>query len=199
MRSRLPVRAQGTGARSGTLVWIPVARRVASMSPVLQGSALRRALIQPPRKSGASGCAEPRQSFRRSRCRFVRKGLAPKVARVACCCVKRHGVPLNTTLRRSNSTGAGTPDPIRRKPPPVHAQGIGVRSGTRCWIPVARRAASMSSVLQGSALWRALPADTKIRVRGATAIRSCCRFVRKGLVPDQARVVGFRWHGVPPR
>jgi hypothetical protein len=52
------------------------------MSPILQGSALWRALIQPTRKSG---CAEPRRFVRRSRCRFVRKGLAPDMSREACC------------------------------------------------------------------------------------------------------------------
>jgi hypothetical protein len=159
-----------------------MARRAASMSLVLQGSALWRAPNQAPRISKPArpqshgdpfasafggSCAkdcrpirhacldsgsvanrldEPcfagvcptacpvsrhedpgqrsaRRSVRVSVWRFVRKGLAPKVARIACCCVKRHGVPLNTTLRRSNSTGAGTPDPFAQRLP-VRAQGI---------------------------------------------------------------------------
>jgi hypothetical protein len=33
------------------------------------------------------------------------------------------------------------------------------------------------------------PADTKIRVREATAMRSRCRFVRKGLAPDASRLL----------
>jgi hypothetical protein len=38
---------------------------------------------------------------------------------------------------------------------PVRTQGIRAQTGTRCWISAARRTASIRSVFQGSALWRA--------------------------------------------
>jgi uncharacterized protein YunC (DUF1805 family) len=63
-------------ARCGALSVLTAARRAALMSPVMQGSALRRTLVQASANIRVSEAAEPRRSFRDSVTRFVRKGFA---------------------------------------------------------------------------------------------------------------------------
>jgi hypothetical protein len=130
-------------------------RRTASMNPVIQGSALPRTPDPVATKFQFNG--------------------APKPIRAACCLLsKQHGEP--RLYQDPVQRGRGATVIRSAKLPPVRAQGIDTQTGTRCWIPVARRAASMSLVLQGSALWRASdPADTKIQAERAAKPRRSIR------------------------
>jgi hypothetical protein len=87
--------------------------------------------------------------------------------------------PTLTVARRArfyagtNSTGArSVRRSFQRSRHPICAQGIVAQSGTRCWIPVARRAALMSSVCRGLPYGKPPIPPPSSMGRGATAILS---------------------------
>jgi hypothetical protein len=97
------------------------------MSPVLQGSALWRALIQPARRCGASGCAKPRRSIRAT----------PPVRAQGI-----EGVRSSHTCRGflspkgSNVTGTL----VTVESHAMYGEALYAQSSMRCWNQVARRA-----------------------------------------------------------
>jgi hypothetical protein len=171
------------------------------MSPVLQGSALWRASDPAATKIRAIG--ERGTFVRRSRCRFERKGLAPKPARVVlipsstACRFDELGLQ-GSALWRTSDPAATKIRAIGAAKPRRSIRAASAGSCARDWRP--NRHALVDAENTANRLDEPCfagvcpiaspdPAATKIRGREATAIhsRSVCRFVRKGLTPKAAR------------